>query len=229
MVPEKIKTLQQRIAHAENRFRRLPESVSLLAVSKKCSAEQIIEAYQTGLRRFGESYLQEALLKMRQLEDYNIEWHFIGPIQSNKTSGIAQYFDWVHSIDRLKIAQRLNEQRPTDRGILNVCLQVNVSEEETKSGVLLKNLSTLVDAFAELPNLKLRGLMTIPARCTGFDEQCGPYHLLSDALHCLKKADYNLDTLSMGMSADLEAAICEGSTLVRVGSAIFGQRPINMS
>jgi len=229
MIPENIKTLQQRIARAENRFRRSSDSVNLLAVSKKCSAEQVIEAYQAGLRRFGESYLQEALLKMRQLEDFNIEWHFIGPIQSNKTSGIAQHFDWVHSIDRLKIAQRLNEQRPNDRGILNVCLQVNVSEEEAKSGVLLKNLNTLVDAVALLPKLKLRGLMTIPVRCTEFAKQCGYYHLLSDALQCLKKADYNLDTLSMGMSADLEAAICEGSTLVRVGSAIFGQRPINMS
>ncbi len=235
MILTNVNAVLERIRAAENRFRRPAGAVSLLAVSKKCPVEQIIEAYQAGLVRFAESYLQEAVLKMRELAGYPIEWHFIGPVQSNKTSGIAQHFDWVHSVDRLKIAQKLSEQRPPGRGKLNVCIQVNVSEENSKSGVSLKDLATLVDSVLRLPNIKLRGLMAIPARNLDFDQQCLSYHLLSDALHCLKvsrengaadhtQLDYNLDTLSMGMSNDLEAAICEGSTLVRVGSAIFGRR-----
>lgn len=219
---------------AENRFERPAGAVTLLAVSKKCTAEQIIEAYQAGIVRFGESYLQEAEQKMRKLSRYPIKWHFIGPVQSNKTSGIAKHFDWVHSIDRLKIAQKLSERRPPGRGKLNVCIQVNVSGEDSKSGVSLKDLTALVNSVSALPNIKLRGLMAIPAQNPDFDKQCLSYQLLNNALQCLKissenngdhrQLNYNLDTLSMGMSNDLEAAIGEGSTLVRVGSAIFGNR-----
>ncbi len=234
MILTNVKTVLERIRAAENRFKRPTGAVNLLAVSKKCTAEQIIEAYQAGIVRFGESYLQEAELKIPKLSRYPIEWHFIGPVQSNKTSGIAKHFDWVHSIDRLKIAQRLSEQRPPGRGKLNVCIQLNVSAEDSKSGVSLKDLAALVDSVSTLPNIKLRGLMAIPAPSPDFDKQCLSYHLLNDALQCLKisnenngdhrQLDYNLDTLSMGMSNDLEAAIGEGSTLVRVGSAIFGSR-----
>ncbi|NOX44049.1 MAG: YggS family pyridoxal phosphate-dependent enzyme [Gammaproteobacteria bacterium] len=234
MIPRNVNVVLQRIRAAEKRFNRSPGSVNLLAVSKKCSIEQIIGAYQMGLIRFAESYLQEAEAKMIRLADYGIEWHFIGPIQSNKTSGIAERFDWVHSVDRLKIAQRLSEQRPPQLGNLNVCIQVNVSSENTKSGVALNELPALAESVSQLPNIELRGLMAIPAPSADFERQRLPYHLLYEALQCVKtlgletlgqkKVGHNWDTLSMGMSNDLEAAISEGSTFVRVGRAIFGNR-----
>jgi len=226
-----VRAVLERIAEAEKRAGRAPGDVNLLAVSKKCAVEQIIDVYKTGIMRFGESYLSEALEKIDKLVDYGIEWHFIGPIQSNKTRGIAEHFDWVHSVDRLKIAERLSEQRPPQLGKMNVCVQVNVSNEPTKSGIALSELAPLVDSILQLPNIKLRGLMAIPAPNVAFEKQCASYHLLNDALQCLNtvhatKLTHNLDTLSMGMSTDLEAAIFEGSTLVRVGRSIFGNRPI---
>jgi len=224
MISENVEFVLNRIRKAEEQFNRSKGSVKLLAVSKKCSTEQIIAAHEAGLRDYGESYLQEAERKITALAQYPLNWHFIGPVQSNKTKGIAACFDWVHSIDRLKTAQRLNEQRSTDLKPLNVCIQVNVSNESTKSGILLEALPDLVEAVSQLSALRLRGLMTIPAPSTDFEEQRIPYRRLHQAFQALRDAGYNLDTLSMGMSQDLEAAIAEGATMVRIGSMLFGER-----
>ncbi|MCU0735008.1 MAG: YggS family pyridoxal phosphate-dependent enzyme, partial [Methylotetracoccus sp.] len=171
----------------------------------------------------GESYVQEALTKQALLGHCDITWHFIGPIQSNKTRAIAEHFHWVHSLDRLKIAERLDEQHPASLPKLNVCIQVNVSGEKSKSGIGFDGLSDLVAATAELPNLRLRGLMGIPAPGQHLEVQRAAFRRLREALESLQRAD--LDTLSMGMSDDLEAAVLEGATMVRIGSAIFGERP----
>ncbi len=224
MISENIDSVLNRIRRAEKQFNRSKEAVKLLAVSKKCSIEQIIAAHEAGLQDYGESYLQEAQVKITALAKYPLTWHFIGPVQSNKTKDISACFDWVHSIDRLKIAQRLNEQRPAGLNPLNVCIQVNVSNERTKSGVLLEALPDLVAAVSQLSALRLRGLMTIPAPSTDFDAQRIPYRKLYEAFQALRDAGYNLDTLSMGMSKDLEAAIAEGATMVRIGSMLFGER-----
>lgn len=199
-----------------------PRSVLLLAVSKTQSAATIAEAYQAGLRHFGENYCQEAILKQQALGAYDISWHFIGPIQSNKTKLIAQHFSWVHSVDNLKIAKRLSDQRPPHLPLLNICLQVNISEEESKSGVNLDDLGELYRAINDLPRLKLRGVMAIPAPKEDFDAQRLPYRLLRDATLALNKPE--LDTFSFGMSGDLTAAITEGATIVRIGTALFGVR-----
>ena len=177
-----------------------------------------------GIEDFGENYVQEALDKMAQLEDLPLCWHFIGPIQSNKTRAIAENFHWVHSIDRLKIARRLSEQRPEDKPPLQVCLQVNISAEASKAGVPLPALPDLARQVAALPRLRLRGLMAIPAPATEFEQQREPFAALRLALESLQAGLPELDTLSMGMSADLEAAICEGATLIRIGTALFGPR-----
>ena len=197
----------------------------LLAVSKTFPAAAVREAYLAGQTAFGENYLQEALDKMDALRDLPLEWHFIGPIQSNKTRAIAENFAWVHSVDRLKIAERLSAQRPPHLPPLNVCLQVNVSGEESKSGVAPEEVMELAQAVAPLPNLKLRGLMTIPSPATGeMEQQRMPFAEMRVLLDQLNLQGMALDTLSMGMSHDFPAAIMEGATIVRIGTAIFGSR-----
>ena len=198
--------------------------VSLLAVSKTFPAASVREAYQAGQTAFGENYLQEALEKMEALSDLPLEWHFIGPIQSNKTRAIAENFAWVHSVDRLKIAERLSAQRPAHMPPLNVCLQVNVSGEGSKSGVAPSAVVQLAQAVARLPHLRLRGLMTIPAPAKDEAAQRAPFARMRVLLEQLKSQGIMLDTLSMGMSHDCTAAIQEGATIVRIGTAIFGAR-----
>lgn len=198
--------------------------MQLLAVSKNRTAAELAAAAACGQRCFGESYLQEALAKQTALADADLEWHFIGPIQSNKTRQIAEHFDWVHSIDRLKIAERLNAQRPEQLPPLNVCLQVKLSAEPSKSGASIDNLTALAAAVQGLSRLRLRGLMALPAAVVDFERQRQPFRQLYALYSTLNSNGYQLDTLSMGMSNDLEAAIAEGSTLVRIGTAIFGPR-----
>lgn len=213
-----------RIQAAERRFQRPPGSVELLAVSKTQPAAAIAAAAAAGQIRFGENYLQEACDKMTELAALDLEWHFIGPVQANKTRLIAERFAWVHSVDRLKIAERLNAQRPDDLPPLNVCLQVNISGETSKHGLDASELSATACAVAKLPRLRLRGLMAIPAPATEFAAQREPLARLRRLREELIAEGLTLDTLSMGMSDDLEAAIAEGSTLVRIGTAIFGPR-----
>jgi len=220
-IAENSATVLERIAAASRTAGRDPATVGLLAVSKTKPAAALREAAGAGLRDFGENYLQEALDKQPALADLPLVWHFIGPIQSNKTRAIASHFDWVHSVDRLKIAQRLAEQRPPERGPLNICLQVNVSGEASKSGCHPDELPALAAAVSRLPNLRLRGLMAIPEPTDDPASQRAAFarlRTLSEALNL------GLDTLSMGMSQDLEAAIAEGATWVRVGTALFGAR-----
>ncbi len=212
------------IAKAAQLARRRAENITLLAVSKVFSADAVREAYQAGQSAFGESYLQEALDKIAALRDLPLEWHFIGPIQSNKSRAIAENFAWVHSVDRLKIAERLSAQRPQNLPPLNVCIQVNVSGEDSKSGVAPGEVSALAQAVAQLPQLKLRGLMAIPAPAEELAAQRLPFAQLRELMQQLVAQGLELDTLSMGMSHDLEAAVLEGATIVRVGSAIFGER-----
>lgn len=216
-----ISTLEQRIRTASLAAQRDPASVGLLAVSKTKPSSALREAYAAGLRDFGENYLQEALGKQAELADLPLCWHFIGPIQSNKTRAIAENFAWVHSVDRLKIAQRLSEQRPEGLEPLNICIQVNVSGEASKSGCTPEDLPALAAAIGALPRLKLRGLMAIPEPTEDQAEQAAAFaavRTLQDQL------DLPLDTLSMGMSHDLEAAIAQGATWVRIGTALFGAR-----
>lgn len=220
-IAENISTLAERIHNAAQASRRDPASVGLLAVSKTKPASDLREAYATGLRDFGENYLQEALGKQTELSDLPLIWHFIGPIQSNKTRAIAENFAWVHSVDRLKIAQRLSEQRPADLPPLNICIQVNVSGEASKSGCTPEDLPALAQAISALPNLRLRGLMAIPEPTEDSDEQ----NVAFAAVRTLQdQLNLPLDTLSMGMSHDLEAAIAQGATWVRIGTALFGAR-----
>jgi len=200
------------------------QSVNLLAVSKAQSALAIREAYAAGQKLFGENYLQEALDKQSQLADLAIEWHFIGPIQSNKTQLIAQHFNWVHSIDRLKIAQRLNDARPETLAPLQVCIQVNISNEESKSGVTQQELETLASAISKLPRLKLRGLMAIPEPSNDNNKQRIQFKKVRECYDALLEKGFTLDTLSIGMSDDYRIAIEEGATIVRIGSALFGAR-----
>jgi len=203
---------------------RTVDEIKLLAVSKNFSAPALREAYQAGQRCFAESYLQEALGKMADLQDLPVEWHFIGPIQSNKTRAIAENFSWVHSVDRLKIAERLSAQRPEHLPPLQVCLQVNISGEASKSGVQSDEIGALAEAVAMLPNLQLRGLMAIPAPTEEVAVQRAGFAQLRELRDQINLRGLRLDTLSMGMSHDFSAAIAEGATVVRVGSAIFGER-----
>ena len=223
-VQHNISAVDRRIRAAEDAAGRPTGSVSLLAVSKTKPPDQVREAYESGLTAFGENYAQEMAEKARALSDLPLSWHFIGPIQSNKTAIIAEVSDWVHSVDRLKIARRLSEQRPPEKGPLNILLQVKTSDEDSKSGVLPEALPELIAAIAELPHLMLRGLMTIPAPTRDTMLQRQPFRVLRETLLSLQQAQPELDTLSMGMSGDLEAAIAEGATLVRVGTDIFGAR-----
>jgi pyridoxal phosphate enzyme (YggS family) len=221
---KRLAAVLNRIRAAELRFQRQPSSVTLLAVSKTKPVAEIAAVAEAGQQRFGENYLQEALDKIDALQTYNLEWHFIGPIQSNKTRRIAEEFDWVHSVDRFKIAQRLSEQRPGAMPPLNICLQINIDQEDSKSGFTMDELADIAPAVAGLSGLRLRGLMALPAPRQDFMEQRQPFALLREAQQKLITSGLTLDTLSMGMSDDLEAAIAEGSTIVRVGTAIFGPR-----
>lgn len=220
-----LQQVRQRIERAARAAGRPPADIALLAVSKTHPAARLRATHQAGQRAFGESYLQEALQKIQALSDLDLEWHFIGPIQSNKTRDIALHFDWVHGVEREKIARRLSEQRPPDKAPLNVCIQVNTSGEASKSGVAPDAVEPLARLVTTLPRLRLRGLMTIPAPAPNFDAQRRPFEALRRIQERLQQAGLALDTLSMGMSDDLEAAIAEGATWVRVGTAIFGARP----
>jgi hypothetical protein len=219
-----LQATREAVAKATIEAHRAVADVHLLAVSKTFPAAAVREAYQGGQRAFGENYLQEALDKKALLDDLPLEWHFIGPIQSNKTRPIAEHFAWVHSVDRLKVAQRLSEQRPEDMPPLNICLQVNVSGEESKSGVALNEAAQLAQEIALLPRLKLRGLMSIPAPASEESEQRAAFAKMKGLLAQLNERGLSLDTLSMGMSHDFPAAIKEGATIVRIGTAIFGTR-----
>jgi pyridoxal phosphate enzyme (YggS family) len=215
-----------RIRAAEQRFQRPAGSVALLAVGKTQPAMAIAAMAAAGQTCFGENYLQEALTKMDELagQGLDLEWHFIGPVQTNKTRGIAERFAWVHTVDRLRIAERLSAQRPARLPPLNVCLQVNIDREPTKHGLDETEVITVAPAVAALPRLRLRGLMAVPAPAATFDEQRRPLARLRELQERLNVAGLALDTLSMGMSDDLEAAIAEGATLVRIGTALFGPR-----
>ncbi|HUH37581.1 MAG TPA: YggS family pyridoxal phosphate-dependent enzyme [Spongiibacteraceae bacterium] len=219
-----IAKVQSRIRAAAEAAGRAPGDVGLIAVSKTRPAAAIREAYAAGLHQFGENYLQEALAKQAELADLPLTWHFIGPIQSNKTRAIAEQFDWVHSVDRLKVAQRLSAQRPAGLPPLQLCLQVNISGEVSKSGAAPDALETLAAAVCALPGIRLRGLMAIPAASDDPAIQRAAFARLRALLQRLQRQHPQLDTLSMGMSADLEAAIAEGATLVRIGTDIFGPR-----
>ena len=225
-IPERLQEVRGRIAQACAAVKRPVQSVTLLAVGKTFDAAALREAHAAGQRAFGENYVQEALAKIEALADLRprLEWHLLGPLQSNKTREVAAAFDWVHSIDRLKIAERLAAQRPAGLPPLSVCLQVNVSGEASKSGLRPEEVAPLAHAVAALPGLRLRGLMAIPEPAAGFEAQRVPHRRLAELLAALRAEGLALDTLSMGMSADLEAAIAEGATIVRVGSAIFGAR-----
>lgn len=222
-IAERLAQVRLRIAHAAIAAGRDPASIRLLAVSKTRPITDLEAALAAGQTAFGESYLQDALPKIAAIGE-RAEWHFIGPIQSNKTRQIAGQFNWVHSVDRLKIAQRLSEQRPPDLPPLNVCLQINTSAEISKGGVTFEDAPGLAHALALLPRLHLRGLMTIPAPTIDLTQQSRPFAQLRELLEQLNAAGLELDTLSMGMSNDLEAAIAEGATMVRIGTAIFGPR-----
>jgi pyridoxal phosphate enzyme (YggS family) len=224
MISTQLSSVGQRIDGACLRYGREPSSVSLLAVSKTQGANQVQVAYQAGQMAFGENYVQEAVDKITALRQLPLQWHCIGPIQSNKTRLVAEHFDWVHTLERLKIAQRLSEQRPVSMAPLQLCIQVNVDAGPTKSGVSTEEALALAQAVAQLPRLQLRGLMCIPEPAPDFAAACAVFSRAKALFDALNAEGLALDTLSMGMSADLEAAIASGSTLVRVGSAIFGQR-----
>ena len=228
VIHQKLQELHARIGAAAQNAGRDPRQITLLAVSKTFGADAVIEAARAGQTAFGENYLQEALDKIAAVRvaapEFLLEWHFIGPIQSNKTRPIAENFDWVHSVEREKIAQRLSEQRPAHLPPLNVCLQINISGEASKSGATLEEAPALALAIASMPRLTLRGLMAIPEPAEGFEQQRAPFRQLRELFERLKAQGLALDTLSIGMSSDLDAAIAEGATIVRVGTAIFGQR-----
>lgn len=220
-IADNIGQVRQRIRAAADAVQRDANSIHLLAVSKTKPAQAVREAYAAGMCDFGENYLQEALGKQAELTDLPLSWHFIGPIQSNKTRAIAENFAWVHSVDRLKIAQRLSEQRPADLAPLNICIQVNVSGEASKSGCTPADLPALANAISALPRLKLRGLMAIPEPTEDRAAQDAAFAAVRDLQASL---NLQLDTLSMGMSHDLESAIAQGATWVRIGTALFGAR-----
>lgn len=223
-IAENLLTIHQQIEQYCQQYQRLPEQVTLLAVSKTKPSSDIRAAYNAGQHCFAENYLQEALAKIDELGDLDIEWHFIGVIQSNKTRELASHFHWVHSVDRLKIARRLSEQRPESLPELNICLQVNISHESSKSGTDMQQLPELVEEIIKLPRLKLRGLMAIPAKAETLAEQRAIFAQMKNTLQQLQQIHPELDTLSMGMSNDIEAAVAEGSTMLRIGTAIFGAR-----
>jgi len=223
IIADSLQAIQANILAARLSAKR-DDNVQLLAVSKAQSAAKVREAYLAGQHAFGENYVQEAINKQALLEDCNIEWHFIGPIQSNKTQLIAQHFAWVHSVDRLKVAERLAGARPANTPPLNVCIQINSSDEASKSGVDIGSASMLATAINKLPSLKLRGLMAIPAPTKDLAKQHAQFKIVKEAFVELQKLGFKIDTLSIGMSDDYVVAIQEGATIVRIGSAIFGAR-----
>jgi len=226
-IPAKLQAVIARIDAAARKFGRNPDAITLLAVSKTWPASAVREAAAAGQRDFGENYVQEGLDKAAELADLTVrglQWHFIGPLQSNKTRAVAETFAWVHSVDRLKIAQRLSEQRPETLQPLQLCLQVNISGEASKSGVAVSEVRDLARQVAKLPRVKLRGLMAIPRPTDDFSQQRQSFARLREVFEQLNADGLMLDTLSIGMSHDLEAAIAEGASIVRIGSAIFGER-----
>jgi pyridoxal phosphate enzyme (YggS family) len=224
LIQDNIAKLLTRVRLAVENYQRPQNSVSILAATKTRPAAELRAAHAAGMRAFGENYLQEALTKMEELEDLELIWHFIGPIQSNKTRAIAENFDWVHSVERAKIARRLSKQRPEHLPPLQICLQVNISGEPSKSGIAPQDLPALLQEVIELPRLRIRGLMAIPAVAGTTAQQRQPFAQLRQLQEQLKAIAPGLDTLSMGMSGDLEAAIAEGASLIRVGTDIFGPR-----
>lgn len=224
MIADNLQQVRTRIATACNTHGRPPEAVTLLAVSKTFGPQAVREAFAAGQTAFGENYIQEAVDKIVALADLPLEWHCIGPIQSNKTRLVAEHFDWAHSVDRLKIAQRLSEQRPKGTAPLNVCIQVNIDGGPTKAGVAPEDALALAQALVALPNVRLRGIMTIPEPAIDFEAACAVHMRARALFDALNAAGLALDTLSMGMTGDLEAAIASGSTMVRIGTAIFGGR-----
>ena len=234
-IAENWQATLSRVAHAAHAAHRDPAEILVMAVSKTFGPDDVIQAWRAGARCFGENYVQEGVDKVRTVGERlaltpgigaaRPQWHFIGPLQSNKSRLVAEHFDWVHSVDRLKIAQRLSEQRPPTRPDLQVCVQVNISNEHSKSGAPVDDVLALCRAVALLPRLRLRGLMAIPAPTTDAAQSHAPFAALRHLLERLRAAGLAVDTLSMGMSADLEAAVAEGATIVRVGTAIFGGRP----
>ncbi|UGQ47132.1 YggS family pyridoxal phosphate-dependent enzyme [Massilia endophytica] len=230
-IPQNLQAVASAIVAAAAEAGRRPDSVRLLAVSKTFGPDAVEAAAAAGQRAFGENYVQEGVDKIRTLRETlphaALEWHFIGPIQSNKTRPIAEHFDWVHTVEREKIAQRLSEQRPAGLGPVNICLQVNISGEASKSGVAPQEVADLARKVASLPNLQLRGLMAIPEPTDDESQQRTAFRAMRELFDGLRADGLALDTLSMGMSADMRAAILEGATIVRVGSAIFGARSYN--
>lgn len=216
--------LRKRIGAAEQKYGRLPGSVKLLAVTKTKLIKDIYPAIDCGQTDFAENYVQEAIGKITAINDSRLIWHFIGPIQSNKTRAIAEHFHWVHSLDRAKIALRLNDLRPDHLPPLNICIQINICNEQSKSGILPDALRELLKVCTALPRLRLRGLMALPVPSENFDQQRAPFRRLRELFDELHSSQPGLDTLSMGTSHDMEAAIAEGSTMVRIGTALFGPR-----
>ncbi len=223
-IAQQLKTVLAQLRNLERKYQREENSVRLLAVSKTRPAEDISLAFASGQLDFGENYLQEAIVKIEQLAENSIRWHFIGPVQSNKTSDIARHFSWLHSLDRYKIARRLSESRDKQESALNVCIQVNISEEASKSGCAAGEVAQLAEQIESLPGLRLRGLMAMPAPSEVFSEQRLAFRELRRLFDSLVLAGHKLDTLSIGTSNDMEAAIAEGATIVRIGTAVFGPR-----
>lgn len=224
MIEQNYNHIQKLIFTAKTQYNRENENISLLAVSKKQPLTAIKEAYNLGQLDFGENFVQEGVEKIKELNNKNINWHFIGHIQSNKTRLISENFDWVHTVDRIKIAERLSKQRPEHANNLNICIQINVDDEKTKSGIDIKNVFDLCYAIDELPNLNLRGLMCLPMTRSDHEQQRQPFKVLKKLYEHLNKERFHLDTLSMGMTNDFSAAIQEGSTIIRIGTALFGPR-----
>ncbi|GAB1437699.1 YggS family pyridoxal phosphate-dependent enzyme [Providencia sp.] len=224
-IQNNISDVTARIVQAAAECQRSPQDITLLAVSKTKPCDAILEAIEAGQRQFGENYVQEGVEKIQYFADRNdLVWHFIGPLQSNKSRLVAEHFDWFHTLDRAKIAQRLNDQRPSDKAPLNVLIQINISDENSKSGITLEEVASLAAQVVNMPNLVLRGLMTIPAPETDYERQCAAFRQMDEAFKQLQAIYPTVDTLSMGMTDDMRAAIHCGSTLVRIGTAIFGAR-----
>ncbi|WP_318389787.1 YggS family pyridoxal phosphate-dependent enzyme [Enterobacter sp.] len=226
-IAHNLAQVRDKISAATTRCGRASEEVSLLAVSKTKPASAVAEAIAAGQRAFGENYVQEGVDKIRHFQDEGIEgleWHFIGPLQSNKSRLVAEHFDWCHTVDRLRIASRLSEQRPTHLPPLNILIQINISDEESKSGIALSEIDALAEQVVALPGVRLRGLMAIPAPVSDFERQFAVAQQMAVAFDALKLRYPAVDTLSLGMTEDMDAAIAAGSTMVRIGTAIFGAR-----
>ena len=223
-IEQKISKIKHDIKNAEKEFNRKKNSVMLLAVSKTQSTQNILEAYEAGQRDFGENYIQESVEKIKELKNFDITWHFIGKIQSNKAKYIAENYDWIHSIDKISTLRKINNYRKENQKKLNVCVQVNIDSEETKSGILVNEVEKFIKEASEFNKLKIRGLMAIPKYQPDFSNQYKTFAKIKDLFDSLIKRSYELDTLSIGMSSDYNAAIAAGSTIVRIGTSIFGER-----